>query len=143
MNDLMRRSLAAGLLSLLLVSLLLAACGGSAESESEETPATDQTEVSAPAGGAPAEVSAPAEAGEEEAEAEVEAQAESEVAQAAEEEQPAETTQPQRAPEVSASVTCEAVDLPDNGLISAPSESDWAKGSATAAITVIEYGDFQ
>lgn len=141
MNDLIRRSLAAGLLSLLLVSFMVAACGGSAESEIEEPASiTDQTETEAPTA-----VDAPTAVIEEVSEAEeaVEAQEEAEVAQATEEGQQAETTQPQDPPEVSAAATCEALDIPANDLIPVPAEADWAKGLATASITVIEYGDFQ
>ena len=140
MNDLMRRSLAAGLLSLLLVSFIVAACGGSAESETEAPSTTDQTETEASTA-----VGAPTAVVEEVAEAEeaVETQEEVEVAQATEEGQQTETTQPQDSPDISAAVTCEVLDIPTNDLIPVPAENDWAKGLATASITVIEYGDFQ
>jgi hypothetical protein len=35
------------------------------------------------------------------------------------------------------------VTVPENQLIATASEDDWAKGPTDAAITVIEYGDFQ
>jgi hypothetical protein len=43
----------------------------------------------------------------------------------------------------SAPASCEPVMIPENELIAAPTEDDWSIGPATAAITVIEYGDFQ
>lgn len=49
------------------------------------------------------------------------------------------------APAVAASppASCETIDIPDNELLPAPTEDDWALGPETAMITVIEYGDFQ
>jgi hypothetical protein len=49
----------------------------------------------------------------------------------------------QAEPVSSGPAVCEAVDIPDNTLIAAVSETDWAKGPASAPVTLIEYGDFQ
>jgi hypothetical protein len=40
-------------------------------------------------------------------------------------------------------VECEAVEIPTNTQVAGPSDDDWAKGPATAPVTVVEYGDFQ
>lgn len=38
---------------------------------------------------------------------------------------------------------CSAINIPSNPLIGEVSEGEWSKGSASAPLTLIEYGDFQ
>ncbi len=40
-------------------------------------------------------------------------------------------------------VVCQPVEVPTNSKIAPISDKDWAKGPATAPVTLIEYGDFQ
>ena len=127
--DLWRPSLAAWAITSLLV-ILLAACGGATT-----TPAAEEE----PAAASPTEAQV-----EEETEAEAVAQntpttemAEPTTAPAAEE-QAAEAA-PQQA---SGPATCAPLEIPDS-LIPPVSDEDWAKGPATAAMTVLELGDFQ
>jgi hypothetical protein len=112
-------------MGLLVAALTLAACGGAAESVPEEANSTEEVNALTPTV----------------VEEEAEATEEAEVAQAptATEETQAAQAQPQNSPPVS----CEPVLIPDNELIAAPTEDDWARGLATASVTVIEYGDFQ
>jgi hypothetical protein len=129
------RMLAMGLGGLFLAGLTLAACGGGvstpafeeatqapqAEEAAEETPAEEPEEV--------VQV--------QQAEAEAESgEAESAPTDAAQEES---LSNPNNSPEA----TCQGVTIPENPRIAAVSEDDWARGPADAAITVIEYGDFQ
>lgn len=134
-----RFSLAAwGIISLLVLSFILAACGGAA------TPAAEESN---PEAGTVEEAQVEAEATEEE-EVEVVAQntattekVEPTAATTPEEEAAAEPP----APEVAASgpATCAPLDIPVNTLISPVSDEDWVKGPATASVTVVELGDFQ
>jgi hypothetical protein len=129
------RMLTMGLSSLLLAALTLAACGGGASTPaSEEATPASQTE----------------EATEETLEEEPEEVAQAEQAEAEAEPVEAESVPTDVAQEESLSVpnnspeaTCQGVTIPENQLIAAASEDDWARGPADAGITVIEYGDFQ
>lgn len=125
-----RRATVGGLLCLATV-LALAACGGAAAPTALE-PAETETAADSPAEAAPAT---------EEATAEVtEAVDEMATTEATEE---AISTAPAPAVAASPPASCESIDIPDNELLPAPTEDDWALGPETAMITVIEYGDFQ
>lgn len=133
-----RFSLAAwGIISLLVLSFILAACGGAA------TPAAEESN---PEAGTVEEAQVEAEATEEEVEVVAQNTATTEkveptAATTPEEEAAAEPP----APEVAASgpATCAPLDIPVNTLISPVSDEDWVKGPATASVTVVELGDFQ
>lgn len=116
----MTRRVTAVWLMCLATALALAACGG----------AVAPTE--------PAETEAAADAQAEAAPATDEAVDETATTEAIEEAAP--TTQ---AVVASPPAVCEPIDIPDNELIPAPAADDWALGPEPAAITVIEYGDFQ
>lgn len=111
-----------GSAGLLVAVLILAACGGAAAvPEVADDPASE------------ADAAAPGEA---EVAQEAEATQAPEVVQATEEAAPAQEVS-------SPPASCEPVLIPENELVAALSEDDWSTGLATAAITVIEYGDFQ
>ncbi len=116
------------LTALLLLSLTLAACGGAPTVETPEEVAESQPEPTKPAE-APAEESKPATE---------EAQVEPTTA-------PTETAVVEEAPApVAASIAeCQSIDIPDNALIAAVTDTDWANGPADAPVTLIEYGDYQ
>jgi hypothetical protein len=128
-----RLSLAAwGITSLLVIALTLAACGGAAT-----TPAAEEEPAAA----------SPTEAPVEEAEAVAQntpatEKAEPTATQATEAEEAAEAA-PEQAPQTaSGPAICAPLEIPDS-LISPVTAEDWAKGPATAAVTVLELGDFQ
>lgn len=105
------------MLSALLVAvllLLLAACGGNQQAE---TPATAEPAAEEPT-----------------------AQAATPTAQAAE---PTEAPAPTDQIQASGPAVCEPVEVPENPFIAQVSDKDWVKGPENAAITLIEYGDFQ
>ena len=117
-----------GVTSLLVIALTLAACGGAATTpEVAEEPAA----------------ASPTEAQVEEAEAVAQntpttEKAEPTATEATEAEEAAEAA-PQQA---SGPATCAPLEIPDS-LISPVNDEDWAKGPATAPVTVMELGDFQ
>jgi protein-disulfide isomerase len=117
------------LIGLLLVSLSLAACGGSATPEAE-------VESAAPAEEATAATAAETE---ESASAETVTEATEEAAV----QTPAEESSSNTAGPVTSQAACYPVDIPTNTLIAAVSDTDWSRGPADAPVTVIEYGDFQ
>ena len=132
-NKLLHRATVVWLL-LLAAGLTVVACGTAAPTEPAE--ASDPVEAVPATEEATDEVTEATEAVEEETEAEAtseEVVATEEVA-AVEQEQAIEASPP---------ASCVPIDIPDNELIPAPTEDDWALGPETAAITVIEYGDFQ
>jgi vancomycin resistance protein YoaR len=47
------------------------------------------------------------------------------------------------APTVPLPATCQAINIPNDERIPAPSAGDWSEGPADAPLTLIEYGDFQ
>jgi hypothetical protein len=110
-----------GSAGLLIAVLALVACGGSAVPEVAEEPIGE---------------TAPAEAETVQEVEATEATEEPQAVQATEEAAPAQEV-------ASAAASCEPVLIPENELIAGPSEDDWSQGPATAAVTVIEYGDFQ
>jgi hypothetical protein len=122
-NYLPQRAWAVGVVGLLVTALTLAACGGTAESVPEEASSTEEVNAVTPTV----------------VEEEAEATEEAEIAQAPTATEETQVAQPQNSPPAS----CEPVLIPDNELIAAPTEDDWARGLATASVTVIEYGDFQ
>ena len=114
---LLRPILAEWVVSLLLVNLILTACGGATEptSEAPVTPAVTEETIDASTA--------------------IEAQAT--------EEQKATATEKIATEEVAPEAGCQAVEIPANDLIAAVSDTDWTKGPANAPVTLIEYGDFQ
>jgi outer membrane biosynthesis protein TonB len=116
------------LTALLLLSLTLAACGGAPTVEAPAEVAESQPEPTQP-------VEAPAEENEPATE-------ESQVEPPA---TPTEVDDDEEAPApVAASVAeCQSIDIPDNALIAAVTDTDWANGPADAPVTLIEYGDYQ
>lgn len=132
-NKLSKLRLAAGgLIALLLATLLLTGCGGAgAPAATESAPAQEPPTTEAGAGESPASPEAETAAETVEPTSPPTAEAEAEPAE----------------PEVIASkpASCQADDLGlvENEAISAPNEDDWALGPETAAVTIIEYGDFQ
>jgi hypothetical protein len=124
---------AIALIGLLLFGSILAACNTAAEPGAGAPSATEQMDEAASTAADEAEAAQEAEATEEveATEAAQDPEATTEVAQ-----QPA-------APAVSPPAVCQAIPIPINESIPAVSEDDWALGPATAAVTVIEYGDFQ
>ncbi len=150
------RALVVWLVSLLLVSLTLVACGGTAEPVSEEPAPPAETEEAADAPAESADTTADEEVAEEEEQATATEEAAPTQAAATEEAAPteeqaaAEETAPTEEAEENLSdagpatePTCQAIDIPDNPLIAPVSDSDWSKGPADAPITIIEYSDFQ
>lgn len=132
------RPYALGPTSLILVGLLLASCGGATTPAAQDAAATEAvaavpssttanpTEVSQGASTSQADTPAPA----------------------AKEVEP--TTQTEVAPTTAVEVAgppqpaaCQSVQIPTNQGVAPISKVDWAKGPATAPVTVIEYGDFQ
>jgi hypothetical protein len=124
------------LVSLLLISLTLAACGGATEPVSQEPTTAVETEEAVDSS-----------AGVEEAATEEPPATPTEVAvvpEETEESAPVGETETVQDTDTSATLAeCQSVDIPDNGLIAAVSESDWARGPANAPVTLIEYGDYQ
>jgi hypothetical protein len=125
---LLRPILAVWIANLLLVSLILTACGGAAESTSEapDTPVATEETI------AQATEEQKATATEKIATEEVEATKES-----------VSTPEQDSPTAASTEAGCQSTDIPANDLIGAVSETDWAKGPANAPVTLIEYGDFQ
>ena len=119
-------SWAGGLLGVLLLSVSLAACGGSTTPAESEP---DQTESAAPTE-APAETSP------------TEAPAAAATEAVVEEEEAAAADVAPSAP-VASQASCFPIDIPTNTLIAAVSDEEWSRGPADAPVTVIEYGDFQ
>ena len=116
------------LIGLLLVSLSLAACGGSATPEAEvESAAPTEAATTATAAETEEAASAVTEATEE----------------AAVQEAPAEESSSNSSGPVTSQAACYPVDIPTNTLVAAVSDTDWSRGPADAPVTVIEYGDFQ
>ncbi len=155
------RTLVVWLVSLLLFSLTLVACGDAAEPVSEEpappveteeiadAPADEEVEEEEQATATKEAAPTEEQAATEEA-APTEEQAATEEAAPTEEQAAAEEVAPTEAAEENlsdagpaAEPTCQAVDIPDNPLIAPVSDSDWSKGPADAPITIIEYSDFQ
>lgn len=119
---------AVGLVSLLSLSLLLAACGGAAQPASPEPSPPAQGQATA----ADATESSPT--------AEVtEATAAEPTAIAA----ATHETAAAPAANAGAPAVCQSVDIPSNTLIAPVSDQEWSKGPADAPVTLIEYGDFQ
>ncbi len=119
---------AVGLVSLLSLSMLLAACGGAAQPASPEPSSPAQGQETAVGAAESSPTAAVAEAATEEPTAIAAATNETAAAPAAS----------SRAPAV-----CQPVDIPSNTLIAPVSDQEWSKGSASAPVTLIEYGDFQ
>jgi hypothetical protein len=130
------------LIGLLLLGLSLTACGGGA------APATEATPPAAPEAetGAEADTNAPVA---EEATEEVTEEEPYEAATEEAVEPPAEATEAneealaQEQLSLNNEVVCEAIEVLDNPLIAEVSAEEWVKGPADAAVTLIEYGDFQ
>ncbi len=120
----------AWLAGLLLASLWLAACGGTAQStpQPQEQVAANQTTEATATTPATAEVAQAATATEEVAIAEPPATAASP------------TAKPPAAPK---QAICQAIEIPTNDKAATVTTNDWSKGSANAPITLIEYADFQ
>ena len=121
-------SSAGWLIGLLLVSLSLAACGGSATPEAEVESAAPTEEATTTVAGAEEATSV---------ETVTEATEEA-VVQAPTAENLSDSSGP-----VTSQAACYPIDIPNNTLIAAVSDSDWSQGPADAPVTVIEYGDFQ
>lgn len=126
---------------LFVAGLTLAACGGATQSEtgqdaagSTQTEAQSQAETEAQ-NDAEVQETAADEAKEEAAET-----SDSEEAASAEDEN---LLAPDQTLPEAAEAACHTIDIPTNQLIAAVSASDWSIGPEDAAITVIEYGDFQ
>ena len=122
---------------LLVITLTLAACGGATTTPAAEEEAAEAspTEAQVDDGDTP------------EPEAVAQNTPTTEVAEptateAVEAEEEAEATPQQAAQTASEPATCAPLEIPDS-LISSATDEDWAKGPATAAVTVIELGDFQ
>ena len=138
-NDTLLKRATVVWLLLLAAGLTLAACGAAAPTEPVE--ASDPVEAVPATEEATDEVAMATDESEASA---VEAEATSEEIEATEEAAMAEP-EPAQEPAIVASppASCVPIDIPDNELIPAPTEDDWAIGPETASITVIEYGDFQ
>lgn len=131
-----RRMAAVGLTAMLLIGLTLTACGSAAESPDPQKPvesdqAAAEAQSEAVEGAEPPEEATPTE--------EV---APTEEAQATDNENLLAPEQPLPST-VEATAACNAVEIPENMLIAAVSDSDWSIGPENAPVTVIEYGDFQ
>jgi hypothetical protein len=129
------------LIGLLLLGLSLTACGGGA------APATEVTPPAAPEAetGTEADTNAPVaeEATEVTEEEPYEAATEEAVEPTAEATEANEEALAQEQLSLNNEVVCEAIEVPDNPLIAEVSAEEWVKGPADAAVTLIEYGDFQ
>jgi septal ring-binding cell division protein DamX len=155
-RHLLRPTLVGWIVSLILVSLLLPACGSAAESTSEVPTVAEATgEVAATS----TEVETPATEERQAAPTEEVATQESPPAEAEAAQEESELTVP---PQASTEASCQTVDPTQDALagimnfvsnyldkaspnpaIAAVTDTDWAKGQADAPITFIEYGDFQ
>ena len=111
-----RQALILGLSGLVVTSVLLSACGNATEPSAEATAPLAATETKPP------------------------------------ETEPTQTTVVELNQESEAEellsvpvdpVACLPVNIPENTLVQAASAADWATGPEDAAVTVIEYGDFQ
>jgi hypothetical protein len=118
---------AVGWSGLLLLSLALAACSGQPTTPPAETAAETPTQAAVSQA---VEDTPPTQA----QEPPTEVAADSPVSPVT----PAETVVAAAKP-----VVCEPVEIPVNSKIAAINDKDWAKGPATAPVTLIEYGDFQ
>lgn len=132
------------LMSLLLLGLSLTACGGeSTPAAPDPQPATTEAQT---AGESETDTTVTEEAATE-ATAQVTEEpfeaATEEVAETTEEEPGADEDLVAQEPLLNNEAVCQAVKIPDNPLIAEVSAEDWVKGPADAAITLIEYGDFQ
>jgi cyclophilin family peptidyl-prolyl cis-trans isomerase/protein-disulfide isomerase len=117
---------AIGLVSVILLSLLLAACGGAAQPASKEPATSAQTQ----------ETTGLAETEEATSPSTTEPEAQQPAAtEAAPDENPVAAT--------SAQASCQPVDIPSNTLIAPVLDQEWSKGPADAPVTLIEYADFQ
>lgn len=120
-----RRSVAAGLAGLMLLALLVA-CGG-------ET----QSSAPTPAGETPTAVASAAQT-------EATAESAAPTAAPAANDNSAENSDLPVAPVgPTGPASCTAIEIPNNALTSPAGADEWSKGSESAAITLIEYGDFQ
>ena len=140
-----RPAAAAWLAGLVLTSLCVAACG-SASSETSEAPTPAEVEEEATA--AQAEESETEAAGSEEAAA-VSEEAAGEESEASDNETLLAPDQPLSSGGVASCTSATPQNDPlvaalqPNDQIAAVSEADWAKGPSDAAVTLVEYGDFQ
>jgi hypothetical protein len=135
-----QRRLAVWLVGLLIVMLIAAACGSTAP------PAAEQV---APAGSEDTAIAGTEEAATTEPAGEAEAPEEAATDEPTEEAVAVETTEEVVESEspldsgTTGEAVCQPVEIPENNLVAAVSENDWAKGPANAPVTLVEYGDFQ
>lgn len=115
---------------LLILMLFLAACAATGPAPENQEPAETKTEATTET--------------EESSDTAEPAASETESADETDMIEPAEESEPQEEVAVaSGPATCEPVIIPENEQISPPTEDDWSQGPETAAVTIIEYGDFQ
>jgi len=138
----LHRAAMLGAIGLLVAGLTLVACGGATPSEAEQQP--DSTQSAADSQAEVAEETQAQETGSENAEQQESGSAEESVdneeAASSNDENLSAPDQPLAEP---AEAACHTIDVPDNPLVAAVSNTEWVRGPEDAPITVIEYGDFQ